>query len=97
MINYYKKSKKAFKNYIKENPYCTREEWDKYAHNNCLFSAFTIECHVLTINTLKILEKENIDKFEYLKSLFIIIPSKKAKVLKKLLKLNKNTKEEKIK
>lgn len=45
MINYYKKSKKEFINYIKNNPNTTREEWDKYAHNNCLFSAFTLACH----------------------------------------------------
>lgn len=55
MINYYKKSKKAFKKYIKKNPNCTKEEWDKYAHDNFLFSAFTLECH------------ENVKNFEELK------------------------------
>lgn len=45
MINYYKKSEKAFKEYIKKNPQCTKEEWDKYAQDNCLFSAFTLATH----------------------------------------------------
>lgn len=45
MINYYKKSEKAFKKYVKKNPNCTKEEWDKYAQENCLFSAFTLETH----------------------------------------------------
>lgn len=46
MKNYYKESKKEFIKYIRKNPYCTREEWDNYAHENCLFSAFTLECHI---------------------------------------------------
>lgn len=56
MINYYKQSKKAFKKYIIENQYTTREEWDEYAHKNCLFSAFALECH------------KNVYNFEDLKS-----------------------------
>ena len=46
MKNYYKKSKKEFINFIKKNPYCSQKNWDEYAHENCLFSAFTLECHV---------------------------------------------------
>lgn len=46
MKNYYKKSKKIFKETIKNNKNITREEWDEYAHENCLFSAFTLACHV---------------------------------------------------
>lgn len=45
MINYYKRSEKAFKEYIKKNPHCTKAEWDKYAQENCLFSAFTLQTH----------------------------------------------------
>lgn len=45
MLNYYKKSKKAFKEYVKKNPNCNKEEWDKYAQENCLFSAFTLATH----------------------------------------------------
>ena len=45
-MNYYKKSKRIFKKTIKENPSITYEEWEKYAHKNYLFSAFTLACHV---------------------------------------------------
>lgn len=45
MNNYYDKSKKILKKYIKEKPLCTRDEWDKYAHDNCLFSANTLRFH----------------------------------------------------
>lgn len=45
MINYYKRSEKAFREYVKQNPQCTRDEWDKYAQKNCLFSAFTLATH----------------------------------------------------
>ena len=57
MINYYEKSKKEFIKYIKKNPYVTREEWDEYAHQNCLFSALTLCSHEITENTLEILQK----------------------------------------
>lgn len=55
MINYYRKSKKEFKKYIKKNPHYSKEEWDKYAQENNLFSAFTLECHA------------NVNNFEELK------------------------------
>lgn len=45
MKSYYKKSKIIFKKVIKNNYNITREEWDKYAHDNYLFSAFTLACH----------------------------------------------------
>lgn len=45
MVNYYKKSLKAFKEYLKKNPDCSKEEWDKYAKENGLFSAFTLATH----------------------------------------------------
>lgn len=54
-MNYYKKSLKEFKRKLKENKNITREEWDKYAYENCLFSAFTLEVH------------NNVDNFEDLK------------------------------
>ncbi|MCI8616831.1 MAG: hypothetical protein HFJ60_00970 [Clostridia bacterium] len=91
MKNYYRESKKEFKKYIRKNPYCTRNEWDNYAHENCLFSAFTISCHELTDNTLKILEKNNTNEFEFLKELYIIIPNPKIRIFfkkfRKILKL----------
>lgn len=46
MKNYYKISKKKFKEYVKENPKCKMSEWDNYAHECCFFSAFTLSCHV---------------------------------------------------
>lgn len=46
MINYYEKSKKIFINKLKENRNITKEEWDKYAYENCLFSANTLMFHV---------------------------------------------------
>ena len=55
MIDYYKKSKKEFKKYIKKNPNCSEEEWNEYAHKNCLFSSFTLQCH------------KNVNNFEDLK------------------------------
>lgn len=44
-MNYYKKSLKEFKRVLKKNKNITREEWDKYAIENNLFSAFTLEAH----------------------------------------------------
>ena len=38
MLNYYKESKNQFRKYIKQNPFCTREEWDNYANKFCLFA-----------------------------------------------------------
>ena len=35
----------SYINNVRKNKKITREEWDEYAHNNCLFSAFTIACH----------------------------------------------------
>lgn len=45
MENYYKKSKRILKKYIRENPLCTKEEWNDYANKNCLFSANTMRFH----------------------------------------------------
>lgn len=87
MINYYEKSKKEFIKYIKKNPYVTREEWDEYAHQNCLFSALTLCSHEITENTLEILQKHSKNEFEFLKEMFIIIPNERFKILKN--KMNK--------
>ncbi len=45
MLDYYKRSKKILKEKIKENKEINKEEWDKYAKENCLFSAFTLATH----------------------------------------------------
>lgn len=86
MINYYEKSKKEFIKYIKKNPYVTREEWDEYAHQNCLFSALTLCSHEITENTLEILQKHSKNEFEFLKEMFIIIPDKRLIILKNKIK-----------
>ena len=89
MINYYNKSKKEFKKYVKENPYCISKVWDNYAHKNNLFSAFTLECHEITNETLKQLVRKGEDIFEFLKGLFIIIPPKEIQYFKKIIQINK--------
>lgn len=81
MKDYYKNSKKEFINYIRKNPYCSKEEWNQYAHENCLFSAFTISCHEITDSTLEILKKQSIDEFEFLKEKCIIIKKPKTRNL----------------
>lgn len=86
MINYYEKSKKEFIKYIKKNPYVTREEWDEYAHQNCLFSALTLCSHEITENTLEILQKHSKNEFEFLKEMFTIIPDKRLIILKNKIK-----------
>ena len=74
MINYYKKSEKEFKKFVKQNPHCTKMEWDKYAQEKCLFSANTLMFHLFHDDLIKYLDKYNIDKFMYLKSMFLQIP-----------------------
>lgn len=45
-MNHYQESKKEFKKKIKENKKISKEEWDKFAQDNCLFSANTLMFHV---------------------------------------------------
>ena len=45
-MNYYEKSKKMFKKKLKENKEILKIEWDKFAQENCLFSANTLMSHV---------------------------------------------------
>ncbi len=100
MINYYKKSKKAFKEFVKKNPHSTKEEWEQYAQENCLFSANTLMFHLLDDDLIKYLNKKNINKFEYLKDMFLVIPIKyrENKIFSTLLKINRinNTREKKV-
>ena len=97
MKNYYKKSKKEFKKYIKKNPYASKEEWDEYAHKNCLFSALTLCSHEITENTLEILQRQSKNEFEFLKEMFIIIPDRRFEIfitkIRKIRKLKKERKE----
>jgi len=99
MINYYKKNIKEFKRYIKKNPNCSREEWDKYAQENCLYSANTLMFHLLHDDLIIYLNKKNINKFKYLKNMFLWIPFKyrDIRIFKAIIKIkNINTKEEKV-
>lgn len=54
-MNYYLRSLKEFKKKLKENNEITKEEWDKYAHDNYFFSSTTLEAHhnVYSFNVLK--------------------------------------------
>lgn len=54
-MNYYLRSLKEFKRKLKENSKMTKEEWDKYAHENYFFSSMTLEAHfdVYSFNVLK--------------------------------------------
>ena len=101
MLNYYRKSEKAFREYVKLNPQCTKEEWDKYAQENCLYSANTLMFHFFHSDLIKYLNKKNINKFEYLKDMFLFIPVKfrNSNICSTLLKINRSnkTKEKKVK
>lgn len=44
-MNYYLRSLREFKKKLKENSDMTKEEWDKYAHDNDFFSSMTLEAH----------------------------------------------------
>lgn len=98
MINYYKKSEKAFKNFIKKNPHCSKEEWDIYAQKNCLLSANTLMFHLHHEGLIKYLNKKNIDGFEYLKNMFLFVPIKYRdnKVFKTFFKIVDKNREHRI-
>lgn len=101
MLNYYKKSEKAFKKYIKFNPNCSKEEWDKYAQNNCLFCANTLMFKSFNDDLIKYLNNKNINKFEYLKNMHLFVPVKYRNniIFNTFIKINKinKTKEENTK
>ena len=46
----YKKSIKILKQILKENGNLTKEEWDKYAQENQLYSTTTLMAHTDTFN-----------------------------------------------
>ena len=98
MINYYKKSEKEFVRFIKENPQCAKEDWDEYAQKNCYFSANTLMFHLIHEELIKYLNKKNIDKFEYMKNMFLVIPIKYRdnKTLKTFLKITRSNKEKRL-
>ena len=42
-MDYLKKSKRIFINKLKKQSDLKKNDWDIYAHNNCLYSALTLE------------------------------------------------------
>lgn len=89
MESYLKKNEKEFINYIRKNPFCTREEWDNYAKNNGLYSANTLRAHLITEETEDLIKKTNTDSFNFIKEMYIIIPSKPTHLLKRISNYNK--------
>ena len=47
-MNIYKRSFKQFKKIVRKNPTITKEEWDKFAMENVLYSFVTLEAHTDT-------------------------------------------------
>ncbi len=91
----YKRSLKVFKEFVKKNPNMKREEWDQYAQDNCLFSAQTLMFHFFHTDLIKYLNRKQIDRFEYLKDMFLFVPVKyrNNKIFSTFLKIQNNTKE----
>lgn len=89
MESYLKKNEKEFIKYIKKNPFCTREEWDNYAKNNGLYSANTLRAHLITEETEDLINKTNTDSFNFIKEMYIIMPSKPIHLLKRISNYNK--------
>lgn len=89
MENYFKKNEKEFIKYIKKNPFCTRKEWDNYAKNNGLYSANTLRSHLITEETEDLINKTNTDSFNFIKEMYIIMPSKPIHLLKRISNYNK--------
>lgn len=89
MESYLKKNEKEFINYIRKNPFCTREEWDNYAKNNGLYSANTLRAHLITEETEDLIKKTNTDSFNFIKEMYIIMPSKPIHLLKRISNYNK--------
>ncbi len=57
MNNYYERSKNILKKEIKKNRNITKEDWDKYAFDKCLFSANTLMFHMNAKSFEKLKEK----------------------------------------
>lgn len=55
--NYYELTLKYFKKLLKYNRNLTEAEWDKYAHENNLFSSFTLKAKTDTNSFNELKEK----------------------------------------
>ncbi len=62
-MDYLKKSKRIFINKLKKQSDLKKNDWDIYAHNNCLYSALTLEIHFLSDEEWEL----NANRFELLK------------------------------
>lgn len=62
-MDYLKKSKRIFINKLKRQSDLKKNDWDIYAHNNCLYSALTLEIHFLSDEEWEL----NANRFELLK------------------------------
>lgn len=69
------RSRKIFIDALMKEPEITREKWDEYAHENYLYSAFTLEAHYLTDAEWE----KDISKFELLKKKLMPIAIKRKK------------------
>lgn len=47
-MDFYSNSMKELRKQSKKNKNLTEEQWDEYAHENALFSSFTLKCKVDT-------------------------------------------------
>lgn len=74
-MNYLERSKKIFVDALMKEPDITQDKWDKYAHENYLYSAFTLEVHILTDSEWE----SNKNKFELLKKKLLPIANKRKK------------------
>lgn len=74
-MNNLERSKKIFVDALMKEPEITREKWDEYAHENYLYSAFTLEAHYLTDMEW---EKDT-SKFELLKKKLMPLAEKRKK------------------
>lgn len=92
MKDYFKESKKEFIKYIKKNPFCSISEWDNYAEENGYYTAITLMSHIFTDDTWESIKKKDLNPFQYLKEIYVIMPDRPLHFIKKLVKYN-NSKE----
>lgn len=59
----------------------TREKWDKYAHENCLFSALTLEANILNEKEWIKIAKKDLSRFDCMvkKIMPIVVKNKDKK------------------
>ena len=88
MKDYFKQSQKEFIKYIKRNPFCSLEEWDSYAEENRYYTAITLMAHIFTDETWELIKKKDLNPFQHLKELYIILPDRHLHFIKKIISYN---------